>query len=250
MLANYWTKTETYEALSEYINKNYDGLKDTVALLMNGGKIKVNTSSYQNDMTTFNSRDDVLTLLIHLGYLGYDNETGEVFIPNKEILDEFKTSTASSEWTDVFKLVEASQEILRAVWALDEDKVASLLEKAHDKAENKKYNDEETLSYGIQLAFYAAKIYYTIFPELDSGKGYADIVYIPAPKYSHLPVLLVELKFDKTVNTALEQIKKQNYPDRLEQYKGNILLVCIEYDKDVPNTSPKFKHHTCKIEKA
>ncbi|MBR1438631.1 MAG: hypothetical protein IJ587_08860, partial [Synergistaceae bacterium] len=145
--------------------------------MMNGGTIKVNTLSYQNDMTTFNSIDDILTLLIHLGYLGYDNETGEVFIPNKEILDEFKTSTASSEWTYVFKLVEDSQEILKAVWALDEDKVASLLEKAHDKAENKKYNDEETLSYGIQLAFYAAKIYYTIFPELDSGKGYADIVY-------------------------------------------------------------------------
>ena len=250
VVANYWTKTETYEALSEYINKNYDGLKDTVALLMNGGKIKVNTSSYQNDMTTFNSRDDILTLLIHLGYLGYDNETEEVFIPNKEILDEFKTSTSSSEWADAFKLVEDSQEILKAVWALDEDKVANLLEKAHDKAENKKYNDEVTLSYAIQLAFYAAKIYYTTIPELDSGKGYADIVYIPAPKYSHLPVLLVELKFDKTVNTALEQIKKRNYPDRLEQYKGNILLVCIEYNKDVPNTSPKFKHHTCKIEKA
>ena len=99
---------------------------------MNGGTIKVNTLSYQNDMTTFNSIDDILTLLIHLGYLGYDNETGEVFIPNKEILDEFKTSTASSEWTYVFKLVEDSQEILKAVWALDEDKVASLLEKAHE----------------------------------------------------------------------------------------------------------------------
>ena len=250
IIANYWSKTETYEALSEFINKNYDGLKDTVALLMNGGRVKVNTSSYQNDMTTFNSKDDILTLLIHLGYLGYDNETEEVFIPNKEILDEFKTSTASSKWADAFKLVEDSQEILKAVWALDENKVASLLEKAHDKAENKKYNDELTLSYAIQLAFYAAKIYYIIIPELDSGKGYADIVYIPIPKYSHLPVLLVELKFDKTVNTALEQIKKQNYPDRLEHYKGNILLVCIEYDKDIANTSPKFKHHTCKIERA
>ncbi len=218
-------------------------------MLMNGGKVKVNTSSYQNDMTTFNSRDDVLTLLIHLGYLGYDNETEEVFIPNKEVLEEFRPSTTSSEWAEAFKLIEDSQDILKAVWALDEDKVASLLEKAHDKAEDKTYNDEAALSYGIQLAFYAAQIYYTTILELDSGKGYADIVYIPAPKYSHLPVLLVELKFDKTVDTALEQIKKQHYSDRLEQYKGNILLVCIEYDKDVANTSHKFKHHTCKIEK-
>ena len=92
-IRNYWNKTETYEALAEYIRMNYDGLKDAVALLMDGGRLAVDTSAYQNDMTTFHSRDDVLSLLIHLGYLGYDDETGEVFIPNREILDEFRTST-------------------------------------------------------------------------------------------------------------------------------------------------------------
>ena len=81
---------------------DYDGLQQMVSLLMDGGRVKVDPSRYQNDMTTFYSRDDVLALLIHLGYLSFDEETEEVFIPNKEILDVIKTSTATDEWKPVF----------------------------------------------------------------------------------------------------------------------------------------------------
>ena len=108
VIRDYWNKTESYEALAEYIRKDYDGLKEAVAFLMDGGRLKVDTSSYQNYMTTFNGRDDVLALLIHLGYLGYDSGRGEVFIPNREILDEFKTSTSGSDWEGAFKAFEAS----------------------------------------------------------------------------------------------------------------------------------------------
>ena len=97
VIKNYWNKTETYEVLADYIHMDYDGLKDAVALLMDGGKLVIDTSTYQNDMTTFNGRDDVLSLLVHLGYLGFDDETSEVFIPNKEILDEFRSSTKPGE---------------------------------------------------------------------------------------------------------------------------------------------------------
>ena len=113
-LGSYWSKTETYEALAEYIRMDYDGLRGTVALLMDGGHVAVDTSTYQNDMTTFGSRDDVLSLLVHLGYLGYDEEASEVFVPNKEILDEFRTSTKSSEWSRVFDEYEESRELLKA----------------------------------------------------------------------------------------------------------------------------------------
>jgi len=93
VIKNYWNKTESYEALADFIKMDYDGLKDAVALLMDGGRLAIDTSTYQNDMTTFTGRDDVLSLLVHLGYLGFDDETNEVFIPNKEILEEFRTST-------------------------------------------------------------------------------------------------------------------------------------------------------------
>lgn len=108
VIKDYWNKTETYEALADYIRRDYDGLKDAVALLMNGGRLKIDTSTYQNDMTTFSGRDDVLSLLIHLGYLGFDDEASEVFIPNKEILDEFRTSTKTKEWESTFRAFETS----------------------------------------------------------------------------------------------------------------------------------------------
>ena len=249
-IKDYWNNTETYEALAEYIRKDYDGLKEAVALLMDGGRLAVDTSTYQNDMTTFHGRDDVLSLLIHLGYLGYNDEMSEVFIPNREILDEFKASTKTEEWADTFRSFELSQEILRATWEQKADKVAALLEKAHNQAANRTYHDEAALSYAIQLAYFAARKYYTMIPELDSGKGYVDIAYLPSPKYPDKPALVVELKYNKTADTALEQIRRQEYPDRLAHYKGNILLVGIDYDREIPSTDIEFKRHTCRIEEA
>ncbi|SFQ04417.1 PD-(D/E)XK nuclease superfamily protein [Butyrivibrio proteoclasticus] len=248
LVKDYWNKTETYEALADYIVKDYDGLKEAVTLLMDGARLHVDTSTYQNDMTTFTSKDDVLSLLIHLGYLGYDDAASEVYIPNKEILDEFKTSTKGSEWVGSFKAFEVSQELLKATWDKDSIKVAELIEQVHDLTGNKTYNDESALSYAIQYAYYAAQKYYTMILELDTGKGYADIAFIPSPLYPNKPAMVVELKYNKDVETALSQIKRRNYPSRLEHYKGNILLVGINYDRDVPSTSEGFKHHSCIIE--
>ena len=250
VIRDYWNQTETYEALADYIRRDYDGLKDAVALLMDGGRLRIDTSTYQNDMTTFHGRDDVLSLLIHLGYLGFDDEQSEVFIPNREILDEFKTSTKSEEWASTFKSFETSLELLNATWNKEADRVAELLEEAHNRAGNKTYHDEATLSYAVQLAYYAAQKYYTTILELDSGKGYVDIAYLPSPRYPDKPALVVELKYNKSAETAIAQIKRQEYPSRLEHYKGNILLVGIDYDRDVSSTKAEFKHHTCIIEEA
>ena len=249
VIQNYWNKTESYEALAEYIRMNYDGLKDAVVLMMDGGSVKVNLGTYQNDMTTFNGRDDVLALLIHLGYLKYNSDTKEVSIPNKEILDEFKSSTKSEEWIGTFTSFKKSQELLNATWNLNEEKVAELLEWFHDTAENKTYNSEAALSYAVQMAYYAGQKYYTTIQELDSGKGYCDLVYLPAPKHPDKPALLIELKYDKSLETAADQIRYKNYPQKLEHYKDNILLVSINYDKDVSSKDVLYKHHSCSIEK-
>ena len=249
-IRNYWNQTETYEALAEYIRRDYDGLKDAVALLMDGGRLRIDASGYQNDMTTFGGRDDVLALLVHLGYLGYDDETGEVFVPNREVLDEFRTSTRTSEWEEPMRAYERSKELLAATWDRDATHVAELLEDAHDRAANRTYNDEATLSYAVQLAYYAAQRYYTTVLELDSGKVYADVCYLPSPRHPELPALVVELKFDRSAATALDQIRARDYPDRLEHYQGNTLLVGISYDKGARSTDPAFKRHSCVIEEA
>ncbi|MGN1087249.1 MAG: AAA family ATPase, partial [Porcipelethomonas sp.] len=90
--SNYWTKTETYEALKEYIEMNFDGLRDKILQMIAGGKTSVNPDKFQNDMTTFHSADDVLTLLVHLGYLTYDDQKREIWIPNNEVQQEFINS--------------------------------------------------------------------------------------------------------------------------------------------------------------
>lgn len=113
---DYWNKTETYEALKIYIDMNYDGLRDSIISMMAGSRVRINTGSFQNDMTTFNGADDVMTLLVHLGYLGYDFEKKEVFIPNQEILSEFVTATSVSKWHEIINSVMQSDQLLRDTW--------------------------------------------------------------------------------------------------------------------------------------
>jgi len=246
---NYWNETETYEALKQYIDWNFEGLKEDITILMKkGNRIKVDITGYQNDMTTFHSKDDILTMLIHLGYLGYQSDTKEIFIPNNEVLEVFKSSTANRDWAVTFKALENSQKLLEATWNLDESTVASLIEAAHDKVGNKTYHSETALSYAVQLAYYAAQDLYTIIPELDTGKGYADLTFIP--KKPDIPAMLVEFKYEKTAYTAMTQIINRNYPDRLHLYKGNLILVGINYDKTVSSTDIEYKHHSCVIRKA
>ena len=249
-MLNYWNETETAEALKQYIKRNYDGLKEDVIMLMNGGRISIDVTTYQNDMTTFHSKDDIFTLLVHLGYLGYDSVKKEIYIPNNEVKDVFRQTTKGDEWNYLSKTLDNSQKLLEATWNHDERTVAELIENAHDKAGNKTYNSEAALSYAIQLAYYSAQNYYTLIQELGTGKGYADLVYIPAPEYADKPVILVELKYEKDAQTAVEQIMKKNYPANLEHYKGKIIVVGINYDKEKSNNSTGYKHHSCKIELA
>ena len=246
--ANYWNQTETYEALQQYVEWNFDGLREDVAILMSGERVKIDITGYQNDMATFHSKDDILTMFIHLGYLGYDMASGETFIPNREVMDVFRSSTKSAEWTVTFRALANSRKLLEATWACDEETVTELIEAAHNQAGNRTYHSEAGLRYAIQLAYYAAQEEYTIIPEMDTGKGYADLAYIP--KKPDKPAILVEFKYEEGADTAISQIRRQKYPDRLEHYKDNLILVGISYEKEVRNDSPAFKHHSCRIERA
>ena len=236
---NYWSQTETFEALKEYIDMNVDGLKDDIISMMAGEGVHVDISSFQNDMTTFHSKDDIMTLLIHLGYLGYDSINQKVYIPNNEVSGTFVTSIKTSNWDKVTTIFKNSNDLLQATWNQDAKKVASYIQESHYETSILQYNDENALSYTISLAYITAKEYYTMIRELPTGKGFADIVFIP--RYDK-PAMVVELKYDKDVETGIDQIKNKNYPKALEHYKDNLLLVSISYDKTT-------KQHSCIIEK-
>ena len=240
-IENYWNQTETFEALQAYIDMNFEGLKDDVLSMIAGESVPVNTGSFTNDMTTFRTEDDVLTLLIHLGYLAYDSDNKTVKIPNNEVRNEYVNSVSASDWGEVSKALKESADILQAIWQGRTKQVAEGIRQAHFETSHIQYNDENALSYTISLALYAARNFYTVHRELAGGKGFADLVFIPRKKFQEKPALVVELKWDKMVEGAINQIKKKEYCQSLEEYKGNILLVGVNYNK-------KTKVHECMIE--
>lgn len=238
---SYWTSTETYEALKVYIDMNFDGLKDKVTRLVAGEKIPINPTKFQNDMTTLRSADDIFTLLVHLGYLTFDFYTKCVWIPNSEVAQEFINSIEDGGWEEVMKAINASDKLLQATINGDEQTVAELIDKAHSENTSiLKYNDENSLSCVISIAYYSAKRTYTVERELPAGKGYADLVFKPRRNNVN-PAMIVELKYNKSAESAIQQIKDKNYPDCLKDYSGEVLLVGISYDDN--------KRHCCRIEK-
>ncbi len=240
--SGYWTSTETYEALKIYMDMDFDGLRQDIAQMLGGGRVAANTRSFQNDMKNFKVKDDVLTLLVHLGYLGYDSETGEVFIPNKEIIMEFENAMSVGGWPEIARILKASEKLLEDTVSCDEKSVAKALDKAHMEAASiLAYNDENSLACAVGLAYYSARKDYRLVCGMPTGRGFADIAFLPLPS-SGKPAFLVELKYGKTASEAVQQIKERQYANVFEGYTGEILLVGINYDK-------KSKRHNCQIEK-
>jgi len=238
---NYWSKTGAYDAISEYIVMNYEGLKDDIILMLAGGRCKVNPVGFKNDLTEVYNRDDVLTVLIHLGYLSFDRVKKECFVPNKEVAEELYNAVNNTNWAVVIRALKQSEQLLRATLEGDEDAVAHGIDAVHDENTSiLSYNDENSLACVLSLAYYYAMNDYVIHRELASGKGFADLVMIPR-KNVDLPALVVELKYNNDANTAIDQIKQKKYPSKLQQYGGNLLLVGVNYNK-------KTKLHECRIE--
>lgn len=240
-IRNYWTSTETYEALEEFICRNDDGLRDTIVRLLAGVKKAIDPSTFTNDMVTFNSQDDVLTLLVHLGYLTFDSETNEVSIPNYEVSEQFASTIKITDWSEVSKSLKVSDQLLNSTLRGDSEKVAKLISDSHkENTSILKYNDENSLACVISIAYYSARKDYIIHRELATGNGFADLVFIPR-KGRDLPAMIVELKKGRSADEAIQQIKANDYLHKVSEYSGEMLLVGINYDEQ--------KGHTCKIEK-
>ena len=239
--SDYWVETSSYEALKDYILMDFNRIKNDVISMVSGEHIPVNVSKFTNSRIV-NSKDDVFTALIHLGYLGYNYSDKTCFIPNYELLQEWiNVLEDTPDYESVVKLIKDSKRLLESTWNGDEEAVAEGVGKAHMEACSiLEYNNEGSFQSAIHLAYYYAKSYYTIVNELPAGKGFADCAFIPYKP--DVPAIIIELKKDDTVENAIDQIKERKYPEALEKYKDNLLLVAISYD-------PKTKEHSCRIEK-
>lgn len=239
---SYWRKTSAANPLKDYIDMDFEGLQATVARLIAGERIVVNVDNFQNDFETFESADDILTLLVHLGYLTYHEEDCTVQIPNEEVRLEFNQFLSrkhiSMGW---LTLIRRSKKLLDDTIAGKGDAVAKTIEEIRgEQYAPQFYNDEQALRVVIKYAYIAAFGQYVKIEEMPSGKGIADVAFIPSST-SRLPALVVELKWNKSKEGAIAQIKKREYMSVLKSFDGEILLVGINYDE-------KTKVHSCKIE--
>jgi hypothetical protein len=242
---SYWSETASYEAIVPLINMDYDGLKTAIIEMLSGAAVKVNTATFKNDILNIQSKDDVLTYMIHLGYLGYDQTRKMAFVPNEEIRQELTIAVESKAWSEMLGFWKESENLLDATLDMDEDTVARQIEKIHGEYVSIiQYHNENSLSSVLTIAYLSTMQYYfKPIRELPAGRGFADFVFLPKPEYrGDYPALVVELKWNKKVQTAMQQIKERKYPLSILNYTGNILLVGINYDKD-------NKEHQCLIEK-
>ena len=264
---SYWSATSAYDNVSTYIKMNFEGLKDDIVKMLAGGRCRVNTTKFQNDLHVITCKDDILTVLIHLGYLAYDMDKEECYIPNKEVGIEMTNALEATDWKRLNDAIAASERLLADTLDMNAEAVARGIELTHDEETSiLSYNDENSLACVLSIAYYYAKNDYIMHRELieqreqsqtrlnsaesrqkktegqlATGKGFADIVFIPR-KSVDSPALLVELKCNKSADAAIDQIKRKEYPAKVAEYTGDILLVGINYDRET-------KTHTCRIER-
>ena len=250
IFSSYWKKTSAAETLMTYIDMDQDDLQDTIARLIAGESVIVDTDSFQNDVETFTCKDDVLTLLTHLGYLTYEEEpdsydddsvVGLVKIPNEEVRSEFDKILRKAKHKSLIELVRKSDKLLKDTLDGNSDAVAKAIADVHDSEYAPTYySNEQSLRYVVKMAYISCVDQYAKVEELPSGHGIADVVFMPKRR-STLPAMIVELKWNKDAEGAIKQIKDRNYPKVLTNYGGKIVLVGINYDEDT-------KMHTCVIE--
>ena len=241
----YWNRTETFEGLRLYLELNVEGLKDSVIAMLGGQRCRVDVGSFSNDLLSVDTRDKVLTLLVHLGYLAYDDGRAEVRIPNEEIREEFVRSFRNGTRTELMKAVQLADSILAATLEKNEDRVAEYLGQVHlAQTSPHFYANEQALKSVVAMAYLTAVDHYVRFEEIGAGRGYADMLFLPVAG-SDKPALLIELKKDQSAQAAVAQIKSRRYVEVLERHRwhGKVLLVGITFDA-------KTNHHRCYIEES
>ena len=243
---SYWSYTSAYGIVTEAINQNFEGLKDDIIRLCSGSTISISRPEIKSFNTAdlkFKNKVAIYIYLVHLGYLGYDDADATIYVPNEETRVELLNSVKENHWPKFETALKLSEQVVAATYNKDSETVATLLSKIHeDKVPALEYNNESALRYVVLMAYLATeRDYMAPLNEFPTGKGFADIVYLPmSANAKDKPAIIIELKKDASAKIALEQIKERDYVSRVKEYTDNILLIGINYDS-------KTKQHSCEI---
>ena len=240
-LGSHWALTSAMESVTKYMNYDHGELKDIITLMLTGEKIKIDPTLFENDLTKVDSKDAALTVLIHLGYLAYDEVTKKCYIPNQEISLEFEKALKKLKWVELDDPISNSLTMLEETLKFNTAYINETLDKNHKElASIFNKNKEDILGVVVYMSYYQAKNYYDIKKEDSSILGRADLTFIPKDN-NHIP-LIIELKVDTSSEDAIKQIKEKEYINSLNNYKGEVLLIGINYNS-------KTLKHSSKIEK-
>ena len=238
---DYWNKTGAIEAVTNYMNYDNGILKDKFTYMLGGGKLEINTKSFKNDAFNIDSPDAALTILIHLGYLAYDKTNNVCYIPNYEISQEFVQGTFDLKWNDSYTPIVNSKELYENTIKGNTDFINKTLDINHkDLASLFNKNKEDVLGVIVYLSYYYASKFYFIRKEDTCTTGRADLTFTPRDN-THIP-LIIELKADKSVKDAINQIKEKEYYNVFKGYKGKVLLLGITYDSSTLKHESKIEY--------
>jgi hypothetical protein len=245
----YWSGTASNEELARLINMNFEGLRDDILDLIAGGLVKFDFLMFNNDMVTIRSKDDVFSLLVCLGYLGCEDYGGDyrlAYVPNREIRSALSSIVRIQSWYNSMPIIERSEKLFNAIQSLDSSETAGIIAKIHNSPNVSiiGYNSEEALVFCVIAGLmWRTESDYECFRELQAGKGYADVIYVPKRNDS-LPILLIEFKHDTSAEDAMNQIKEKEYFERYRDgdYPNEVIMIGLNY-------SSKTKEHQCLIEK-
>ena len=238
---DYWTRTSSIEAVTDYMNYDHGALKATIARLLSGESQPLDADLFRNDLTMVNSADAALTVLIHLGYLGYDPDTSSCYVPNREIAEELVRATREIKWGSIYDPISNSERLYERTLAGDTDFINATFDRNHSELSSMfTKNNEQTLFFVASISYYKLRYVYNIKAEETSINGRSDISFVPRDS-EHVP-MIIELKKDAAPEEAIDQIKSRRYWEAWgSESKGKILLLGISYDS-------KTMKHCSKIE--
>lgn len=246
-ITNYWTSSGPYDEIFYYIRNNIEAVRDDLVLMISGEGIRAEIQDYAAVSMELNTKSEIYSAMVVYGLLTYDDETGKIYIPNQEIMEQFKKLLMTKESLGyVYRLANKSEQMLQATIAGDTKTMADILQFAHNtESPILSYNHEIELSDIVNLVYLAARDEYRVEREDKAGKGYVDFIFYPIRPSQD--AIILELKVDSTPEDAIQQIMDKDYALRFRgelgekpKYKGRILGVGIGYSKDT-------KEHECKV---